>query len=115
MLRAFLVLATRRIFFYLGVDCTDLQEQFVHIDDELKGCSVIRLHCMEQWSACHADMLVQGPRNEIQLQATDTTPKAAKLVQYFTKSLYILLVSGSSADRFFGRWTRAIFLCLIHI
>ena len=53
-------------------------------------------------------MLVQRPRNEIQLQATDTAPNAAKLVQHLTKYLYILLQSGSSAHRFFGRWIRAI-------
>ena len=55
-------------------------------------------------------MLVQRCGNEIQPQATDTAPNAAKLVQYFTKSLYTLLQSGSSADRFLGWWIRAIFI-----
>ena len=55
-------------------------------------------------------MLVQRSGNEMQPQAADTAPNADKLVQYLTKSLYSLLQSGSSADRFFGRLTRAAFI-----
>ena len=65
------------------------------------------------WNTCEVDLLVQRPRNETQLQAMNTTPCAATLLQTFTQSPCTLLQLGSSADEVCGWWIRATAMCCV--